>query len=141
MARISVYLNFDGTTEAAFKFYQSIFGGELNRMQRFDGVPGMENLSPELREKIMHVELPIGSNLLLHATDALEAMGHPLTTGNNFHLMIEAESKAEADGLFQALSAGGKVEMPLEDVFWGAYYGQLTDKFGVQWMVNYDYPA
>ena len=79
------------------------------------------------------------SNTVLHATDAMASMGHPLTVGNQFSLMIEASSKAEAEKLFNGLSMGGNVTMPLHDEFWGAYYGQFTDRFGIQWMVNFDY--
>ena len=86
----------------------------------------------------MHVALPIGNGTVLMATDALESMGQSLTLGNNFYIAIAPESKEEAERLFNGLSAGGKIEMPLQDMFWGAYYGSFTDRFGVQWMVNYD---
>jgi len=138
MSTFSLYVNFGGTTEEAFRFYQSVFGGELERLQRFQGAPGTEQLPAALQQKIMHVQLRVGPNLVLHGTDAMEEMGHPLTVGNNFSLMLEPDSKEEATQKFQALADGGKITMPLQDVFWGAYYGQLTDRFGVQWMVNYE---
>ena len=88
----------------------------------------------------MHVSLPIGRGNLLMATDALESMGHKLTQGNNYYLSLSTESETEADKLFNGLSSGGKVTMPLTKTFWGSYFGMLTDKFGICWMVSYDYP-
>ncbi len=87
----------------------------------------------------MHVALPIGKENILMATDAMESMGQKLTVGNNFYLSLEAESKEEADKLYGKLSLGGKIEMPLQDAFWGAYFGMFADKFGIQWMINYTY--
>lgn len=140
MTRVNVYLNFAGTTEEAFQFYQSVFGGEFTGLMRMKDAPGTEHLSPEDAGRIMHIALKIGDNLVLHATDALESMGHPLTVGNNFNLMVEVSSKAEADKFFNALSAGGQIGMPMEDTFWGDYYGSLTDRFGIQWMIDYEPP-
>ena len=131
------YLNFSGTSEEAFNFYKSVFGGEFTTMERFKNTPDGDKLSPEDANKIMHIALPIGGNTLM-ATDALESMGQTLTQGNNFHLSIHTESKAEADKLFSALGVGGKVEMPLMDMFWGAYFGMLNDKFGIKWIVSYE---
>ena len=141
MATLSMYLNFAGTTEEAFQFYKSVFGGEFVRVERMKGAPGTEQLPVELQNKIMYIGLQIDKNTILHGTDAMEEMGHPLTMGNNFSIMLEGESKDEVTRLYTALSAGGTVTMPLQDMFWGAYYGQLTDRFGVQWMVTYNYPA
>jgi PhnB protein len=138
MATINPYLNFAGNTEEAFTFYKSVFGGEFMTLQRFKDVPGID-VAGEDREKIMHVSLPIGNGNVLMATDALESMGQTLNAGNNFSISINAASKEEATSLFTALSEGGKVVMPLEDAFWGAYFGMFTDKFGIQWMVNFDY--
>lgn len=139
MAKFSLYLNFNGNTEEAFRFYQSVFGGEFSGLQRFNQVPGVEPPSAADGEKIMHIALPVGENLELHATDALESMGQKLTVGNNFYIMLDANSKQEADGFFNALSVGGRVEMPMQEMFWGAYYGSFADQFGVQWMVNYQH--
>lgn len=139
MAKVNVYLNFNGSTEEAFCLYQSVFGGEFIGLQRFKDTPGVANFSAADAEKIMHVALPIGENLVLHCTDALEAMGHTVTIGSNFNLMIEAGSQDEADRYFNQLSAGGKVNIPMRDEFWGAYFGAVTDRFGIQWMVNFDY--
>ena len=138
MATINPYLNFNGNTEEAFNFYKSVFGGEFLALMRFKDNPGCGQMSESDRERIMHVALPIGNGNALMATDALESMGQKLTVGNNFYIAITPESKEEAEKLFNGLSAGGKIEMPLQDMFWGAYYGSFTDKFGVQWMVNYD---
>jgi PhnB protein len=140
MLSINPYLNFPGTTEEAFNFYKSAFGSEFAVLQRFKDVQGSGNMSPEDEGKIMHVALPIGNGNILMGTDALESMGQKLTEGDNFSISISTGSEAEADKIFAALSAGGKVEMPLEKTFWGAYFGMFKDKFGIQWMVNYDAP-
>jgi PhnB protein len=95
-------------------------------------------ISESDKDRIMHIALPIGNGNTLMATDSLESMGQKLTVGNNFYICLSPESKEEAEKLFNGLSAGGKIEMPLQDMFWGAYYGSFADKFGVQWMVNYD---
>ncbi len=136
MATLNPYLNFPGTTELAFTFYQSIFGGEFMMLQRFKDTPDAGKIAPEYQDKIMHIGLMIGKNTLM-ATDAIAGMGHPLTVGNSISLSLETESREETDRLFAGLSAGGSVGMPLKDMFWGAYFGMCTDKFGVQWMVNY----
>jgi PhnB protein len=137
MPSINPYLNFAGNTEDAFKFYQSVFGGELNIM-RFSDTPEAGNMPPTVKDKVMHASLPIGNNNYLMATDACEEMGFSLTQGNNYYVCISPDSREEADKLFNGLAEGGKVNMPLQDMFWGAYYGDLTDKFGIKWMVNYD---
>mgnify|MGYP001569684060 CR=1 FL=1 len=139
MITINPYLNFNGNTEEAFNFYKSIFGGEFAMLQRFKDMPDAGNISESDGNKIMHVALPIGKGNILMATDALESLGQTLTTGNNFYISITTESKEEADKIYTALSEGGKIEMPLQKTFWGAYFGMFTDKFGIQWMVNYDY--
>lgn len=139
MATLNPYLNFPGTAEAAFNFYKSVFGGEFIALQRFKDTP--ENCKGSITdlEKIMHISLPIGKGNILMATDALDSMGHPLVAGNNFHLSLSTESEAETTKLFNALSAGGQIIMPLEKTFWGALFGMCTDKFGINWMVNFDY--
>jgi len=133
MPSINPYLNFAGNTEEAFNYYKSIFGGEFAMLQRFGESP---NVPSQLKDKIMHISLPIGSNILM-GTDACDEMGFNLTQGNNFYICIGPDSKEHADKLFNALAEGGKINTPLQDMFWGAYYGDLTDKFGVKWMVNY----
>lgn len=141
MANINPYLNFNGNTEEAFNFYKSVFGGEFATVMRFGDTPGCDEMpiAEADKEKIMHIALPIGNGDVLMATDALESMGQKLTEGNNFSISISVDSKEEADKLFNGLSEGGKVEMPLADAFWGAYFGMFQDKFGIRWMVNYDH--
>ena len=138
MASIGAYLNFQGNTEEVFNFYKSVFGGEFATFQRFKDTGHGDNLSVEDKEKIMHVSLPIGNTVLM-ASDMLESMGHNRVKGNDFSLSVDTASEDEANKIFNGLSAGGTVTMPLEKTFWGAYFGMFTDKFGVQWMVNHDY--
>lgn len=143
MVRVNPYLNFNGNTETAFNLYKSVFGGEFAMLQRFKDIPSDPNSEPMSEsdlEKIMHIALPIGPDYVLMATDALESQGHTLVNGNNISLSISVDNKEEADQIFNGLSVGGEVEMPMTDTFWGAYFGMLTDSFGIKWMVNYDYP-
>ena len=138
MAAINPYLNFNGNTEEAFNFYKSVFGGEFLAVMRFKDNAECAQVSESDKNRIMHIALPIGNGNILMATDSLESLGQKLTVGNNFYVCLSPESKKEAEKLFNGLSAGGKIEMPLQDMFWGAYYSSFADKFGVQWMVNYD---
>ena len=138
MAAINPYLNFNGNTEEAFNFYKSVFGGEFAALMRFKDNAECGQIAESDQERIMHVALPIGNGNVLMGTDSLESLGQKLTVGNNFYICLSPESKEEAERLFNGLSAGGKIEMPLQDMFWGAYYGSFADKFGVQWMVNYE---
>jgi PhnB protein len=140
MATLNPYLNFAGNTEEAFKFYRSVIGGDFTMLQRFKDTPEAGRIPENDKDRIMHVSFPIGKRNTLMATDALESMEHTLIVGNNISLSLEAESKEEADKIFNGLSAGGKVMQPVQDTFWGSYFGWLTDKFGVRWMVNYTYP-
>lgn len=137
MAAINPYLNFLGNTEEAFNFYKSVFGGEFLAIQRFKDTPHGSNMPDNEKDKIMHVALPIGNNVIM-GTDALESQGHKLTMGNNFSIAISPESMDEAKKLFDGLAAGGNVQQPLEKMFWGAWFGMLVDKFGIQWMINYE---
>ena len=141
MIKLNTYLNFAGNAEAAFNFYKSVFGGEFTSVVRFADMP-VEGLSipKEDENKIMHIGLPVGKDDTLMASDTLESFGQKLTQGNNSYISIHPESKEEANRIFNALSAGGTIEMPIADQVWGDYYGSLRDKFGVQWMVNYTYP-
>jgi PhnB protein len=138
MASAALYLNFPGTTEEAFEFYRSVFGGEFSPIQRFGQTPGVPALPENDRNKIMHMSLQLTKGMVLHGTDALKSMGQNLTQGNNFYIMLEVESREEAEKYYNALSVGGKDEMPLQDTFWGAYFGSFTDKFGVQWMIDFE---
>lgn len=142
MARVSIYLNFPRNTEEAFKFYQSVFGGEFSRggIARFRDIPPSDDAPPIAetdKDLVMYVELPIVGGHVLMGTDAPESMGFTVNKGNNVHINIEPDSKAETIKLFDALSAGGTVTMPLQDMFWGAYFGSCIDKFGIQWMFSY----
>ena len=145
MARVSTYLNFPGTTEEAFNFYRSVFGGDFNGpVHRFGDMPpqpGQPPMPDALKRMVMHVELNLLGGHVLMATDAPAEMGFTVRPGNATHINLEPDSRAEADRLFQALSAGGQVEMPMQDMFWGAYVGSFTDKYGICWMVNCAQPA
>lgn len=141
MARVSTYLNFPGTTEEAFLFYRSVFGGDFtgNGIVRFGDNPpaeGMPPLSDTDKKLVLHIELPILGGHILMGTDAPESMGFSVTTGNTMHINLEPDTRAEARRIFEALSAGGKITMPLQDMFWGAYFGSFTDRYGINWMVN-----
>jgi PhnB protein len=140
MPTLNPYLNFDGNTEEAFNFYKSVFGGEfIGGISRFKDMPEAGNVREKDQDKIIHIALPIGKNNMIMGTDALESMGHQLHMGDNISLSLDVESEAEADQLFEKLSAGGKVSMPMEKAFWGDYFGMCTDKFGIQWMISYAY--
>jgi PhnB protein len=141
MARVSAYLNFANQAEAAFNFYKSVFGTEFEGgINRFGDMPpqeGMPPLSDEVKNLVLHVSLPITGGFMLMGSDAPEQMGFKVNMGNNVYINLEPDTKEEADRLFNALSAGGAVEMPMADMFWGAYFGSFTDKFGIKWMVNF----
>ena len=140
MARISTYLNFPGSTEQAFMFYRSVFGGEFNGpIHRFGEVPAAPD-QPPLSEAdsnlVMHVELPILGGHMLMGTDAPESMGFTVTHGNSVHINLEPDTRTETERLFSALSVDATIDMPLQEMFWGGYFGSLTDKFGIRWMFN-----
>jgi PhnB protein len=140
MSRVSTYLNFPRATEEAFNFYKSVFGGEfVNGIHRFSSVPpqpGMPPMKEEDKNLIMHIELHILGGHALMGTDAPESMGFTVTFGNNIYINLEPDTRAETDQLFAKLSEGGKVEMALQEMFWGDYFGSCKDKYGVQWMFN-----
>ncbi|ABQ04743.1 VOC family protein [Flavobacterium johnsoniae] len=138
MAAINPYLMFNGTCEEAFLFYKSVFGGEFPYIGKYKDAPAEEGekLSEEALNRIMHVSLPIGNTILM-GSDSHPRYGD-VGFGDNFSISINTESTDEADRIFNGLSAGGKVEMPMNKTFWGAYFGMFKDKFGVNWMVNFD---
>ena len=143
MATINAYLTFDGTCEEAFNFYKSVFGGDFPMVGKFGDMPpqeGMPPISDEVKNRIMHMSLPISAETVLMGNYTMPGI-HDHQVGNNISLSINTDSRKEADLIFTGLSAGGKVSMPLADTFWGAYFGMWTDKFGINWMVNYDDPA
>ncbi len=141
MAKTGTYLNFPRNTETVFNFYKSVFGGDfVGGIHRFSDIPASPEhppLSDSDKNLIMHVSLELPGGHMLMGTDAPESMGFNVTVGNNVHISLEPDSREDADKLFNALSKGGKVSMPLQDTFWGAYYGSCTDQFGIQWMVNF----
>ena len=138
MTRLNPYLNFMGRTEEAFNFYKSVFGGEFVMLQRFGETPAKDQMPESDWDKIMHVSLMVGKEVLM-GTDALESAGHVLTFGNNISLTLSTDTKEEADRLWMALQAnGGKSDMPLQDMFWGAYFGMADDAFGIKWMISFD---
>jgi PhnB protein len=140
MARTSTYLNFAGTTEAAFAFYRGVFQTEyaapIQRMGDVPSAPDMPPVPEDVKQLVLHVELPILGGHVLMGTDADERMGHRLVVGDNVHLNLEPDTLAEAERLFAALSEGGTVVMPLQRMFWGAHWASFQDRFGVHWMIN-----
>lgn len=136
MACVNPDLNFNGKTETAFNFNKSVFEGEFLPLMRFRDNPECGRISEADQDRVAHVALPIGKGNAL-ATDSLESLGQKLVAGNNFYIALSPESREDAERLFNGLSKGGKIQMPLQDMFWGAYYGSFTDRFGVQWMINY----
>ena len=139
MALINPHINFNGNAEEAFNFYKSVFGGEFAKIIRFKDLSGPEYPVPENEaNKIMHIALPIGKNNVLMASDTPEFMGKHNENETRTKISISAESKEEADHLFNGLSAGGQIEMPIADSPWGSYFGMFRDKFGFEWMVDFD---
>lgn len=141
MQLVHIYLNFPGTTEEAFHFYETVFGTRITMMQTFGETSFMPNVPEAAKKKVMHVQLPITEAVHLMGSDAVEGFGPPLTVGNNFSISIVATDKAEADRCFAALSQGGKVTMPLGNAPWGPYFGMCVDRFKVQWMVSLPHPV
>jgi len=141
MTKLNTYLNFAGNAEEAFSFYKSVFGGDYTSVVRFKDMP-MEGVNiPKADEnKIMHIGLPVSKDDVLMASDSLESLGQKLVQGNNVYISVHPDSKKEADRIFNGLSAGGSIEMPIADQMWGDYYGSFKDRFGVMWMVNYSPP-
>ena len=132
---LTVYLHFNGNCREAFEFYRSIFGGEFDLFNTFrEGPPGM-GLTEEEFDQVMHVAYPIGTSVLM-GSDVLEHFAPPPVQGTNFSISYQPESKEAADELFAKLSDGGQVTMPMEDQFWGAYFGSCIDKFGISWQLN-----
>lgn len=138
MAQINPHINFNGNAEEAFTFYKSIFGGEFTNIMRFkDLAREAFPVSEKEANKIMHIALPIGNSVLI-ANDVPEMMGPTNENENRSKIVISAESKAEADHLFNGLSAGGSIEFPISDSPWGSYFGMFRDKYGIEWMVSFE---
>ncbi len=140
MATVNVYLTFNGNCKEAFDFYKSVFGGEFPYAGTFGEMPSTEGKEmPEAdKDKIMHISLPISKETMLMGSDTGGEWAASYKQGNNFSISINAESREEADKLFGGLSAGGHIIMPMANTFWGAYFGMFADKFGINWMVNFD---
>lgn len=141
MARTCTYLNFPRNTEEVFLFYRSVFGTEFvdNGISRYSEIPqqeGAPSMTEEDKNLVMHVELPILGGHILMGSDAPESMGFQVQFGNNIAINLEPDTRADTKGLFDALSAGGKVTTDLQEMFWGAYFGACTDQFGIQWTFN-----
>ena len=136
MALINPYINFNGNAEEAFNFYKSVFGGEFALIIRFGDMPN-PNIPETENNKIMHIALPIGNNVLM-ANDVPEFMGKVNEMENRSKISISAQSKEEADKLFNGLSAGGTIEMPIGDSPWGSYFAMFRDKYGIEWIVDFD---
>ena len=138
MALINPHINFNGNAEEAFHFYKSVFGGEFATVMRFKDMASADfPVSEKEANKIMHIALPIGKNVLM-ANDVPESMGRTNEAENRSKIAISAETREEADKLFNGLSAGGQVEMPMADSPWGSYFGMFRDKYGIEWMVDFD---
>ncbi len=140
-SRVVTYLNFPGNTEEAFNFYKTVFGTEFigKGLQRFGDIPaeaGHPPVADVIKKMILHVELPILGGHVIMATDAPKEMGFDLKLGDNMHICLEPSTRAETEKLFNALAKGGNVSMPLADMFFGSYFGELKDKFGINWMFN-----
>ena len=138
MAQINPHINFNGNAEEAFTFYKSVFGGEFARIVRFKDLSGLGHVSENDGNKIMHIVLPIGNNNVLMGNDVPEMMGKVNEKENRSKIAIIAESKEEADKIFTGLSAGGQIEAPIGDSPWGSYFAMFRDKYGIEWIVDFD---
>lgn len=139
MLSINPYLHFKGNAEEAMKFYNTILGGEITALHRYNEIPGSEKMPKASQEKLIHSALTIANGYTIMASDRLESMDSNIASGNNFHICVHTKSETESDKVFNALSAGGTIEMPLNKTFFGSYFGMCRDKFGINWMINYTY--
>ena len=136
MRNTTPYLHFNGNAEEAMNFYKSVIGGEFIIFQRYKDVPGAEKMPARDQERCIHISLKVSSNITIMASDTLGS-GEALQAGNNFHICLHTDNDAETEKLFEGLSKNGRIEMPLNKTFWGAYFGMFRDKYGVQWMLSY----
>lgn len=145
MASVGTYLNFNRNTEEAFNFYRTVFGGDfiggIMRLGDAPPQPGAPELSAADKNLVMHVALPICGGHLLMGTDAPESLGFKVSFGNNSYICLSPDDRAHCDKIFNGLAAGGQVSQALSDTFWGAYFGTVTDRYGVQWMINFETQA
>ena len=137
---LSTYLHFNGNCREAFEFYRSVFGGDFEMISTFADMPPDASVPEDERDNIMHVSFPIGSSVLM-GSDMPSTFGRPTQMGNNFAISYASSSREETDDLFAKMSEGSAVTMPLDDMFWGAYFGACTDKFGINWQFNCEPPA
>ena len=137
---LNIYLTFDGNCREVFEFYRSVFGGEFLDVQTYGDAPQDMGVPEAEKGRIMHMSLPVGANILM-GSDSSSAFGPPATVGNNFAISIEVKGREQCDAYFAKLSEGGTVKMPMQETFWGAYFGNWTDKYGINWMVNYQLPT
>jgi PhnB protein len=141
MTTINVYLNFNGNCLEAFEFYKSVFGGEFPYVGRYKDMPASadsKDVDPSMAERIMHISLPISKETMLMGSDTGGEWASSFKQGNNFSISITTDTKPEADRLYNELSKGGKVHMPLAKTFWGDYFGMFADKFGINWMISFN---
>ncbi|MCD6012168.1 MAG: Glyoxalase/bleomycin resistance protein/dioxygenase [Flavipsychrobacter sp.] len=140
MPSVNVYLTFNGNCEDAFNFYKSVFGGEFPYIGRYKDMPqeGGKEIAPEEGNKIMHVSLPVGNSTVLMGSDTGGEWASNYKEGNNFSISVNADSKDQADQIFNGLANGGMVTMPMNKTFWGDYFGMCTDKFGINWMMSFN---
>ena len=141
MRSTDIYMHFHGNAWTAFNYYKSVFGGEFVVAQKFKEMPGGDKMHPDDQERYMHISLQISPQTVLLGSDLPSKDSSTLIMGNNIHICMQAESEKEADKAFAALSKGGRIEMPMNKTFWGAYFGMCRDQFGVLWMINYLYPT
>jgi PhnB protein len=139
MTTINPYLLFNGNAGEAFNFYKSVFGGDFSFLQYFKDMPEADKVPENERDKILHVALPLGNGIILMGSDTSESMGRKVNIGNNIAISVSTESEDETTRLFNGLSSGGNIIMPLAKTFWNAFYGMFTDKFGIPWMISYEY--
>ena len=135
MRNVDLYLHFNGTSEKAMTFYKKIFGGEFIAVQRYRDMPGSEKMPTENRDKIVHMSLKVAEGTTIMASDVVSDESG-IQFGNSYHICLQASTEKEADKLFAHFSEGGRIEMPMNKTFWGAYFGMCIDQFGVQWMIN-----
>ncbi|MCM8568526.1 VOC family protein [Gramella jeungdoensis] len=138
---VNIYLTFNGDCKEAFDFYKSVFGGEYTNISTFGDMPPQEDMPPisnEDKDKIMHVSLPISKETMLMGSDTGGEWAKNFKKGNNFSISVNTASKQDADRIFNKLSDGGKITMPMDNTFWGSYFGMFSDKFGINWMVSFE---
>ncbi len=134
---MNIYLNFDGNCREVFEFYRDVFGQDFDTLQTFADGPDDMGVPEDAKNRIMHVSLPVGGAMLM-GSDTFPGNPDPLVAGNNFSVAIDADSRAQCDELFDKLASGGEVLMALEETFWGSYFGNCRDKYGISWMVSHD---